>query len=291
MRLSKLIKSTVFSVLFLFTPLLALHMVESPFVVPEYHFHLITSGVMRGEKGNVVTGTIGAGITSSFSLYLEAPFLVFNRDEGELSHGDPMIKGKFLLYSHDPFNLTLVSSLLLPMGHDMYGSDSWAGLEEGNDRFALGFAASYRFRDLFVHLNCVHNFQAAENENLLDRFTINPVNLETYVSVLGLNPFVKGGFLSGDALSNDWFLLGMACNSDKYYPLVPSIELVYVSPYTNSAIDVASDGVGESPLKLGAGGSYFFTRVSYVEFFGVKSFFVSEGYADYLLGLKGSVLF
>jgi hypothetical protein len=205
---------------------------------------------------------VGLGVSHNISASIQVQYLHDGYDfRGGDEVGDTFFRLWFFLgnWLQDTLHGGILCHFRFPTGSNAYAEARWRNLALGNNELKIGPIFQYDAGPAVLHFNAFYVFRERNGEGFYDRLYVNPLDGDTYVKVLGLNPFAKNTFLSPSLLKNDYFIFSTGLNTGSLYPFIPFAEIYYshrICP-TDRRDTFAVEGIGVNPLLMSAGCRFF----------------------------------
>lgn len=274
----------------------SLPLVETIYSIPENKIELgfreelvRTSGYYRRDNY-----TIGFNIFTNFSAWFTFQYIdALNSGKG--SPGDSFFRFKYGIgdYFSDVVHASLLLSLRVPTGSNVYNSPEWRGLSMGMSEIKAG--PLFRFdlpAGFFLHTNLFYTFRQGNGENFYGGFYFNFLKKNTWAKLFGLNPFADNTFINWKRLRNDSLDISSAVNTSIFYPLIPFTEISYIRSFSSGGTGLNRiEGDGISPIFLSAGARYFFNQDFYAGLSIIVAPLQNAGHAREIYALEVSIVF
>ncbi|MBN2039092.1 MAG: hypothetical protein JW864_03565 [Spirochaetes bacterium] len=253
----------------------AMPLTETVYTIPEssIDFSFSEEIIRINRNYRKETCSIGIGVLNDLSIWYSFEYLHNGINSPENKLGDSFFK--IWCYIDDFYDILHTGFLIqfrIPSGVNAYTEAGWRNVSFGNNEIKIGPVFKIDIKDfIFLHLNLFYVFRQGPNEDFYGGFYFNLAEKETYKNIFGLNPRAENTFLSGSRLKNDYVINSMALNTNRFYPVIPFLEIYFscrIHEKQNSLYDhLPVEGSGINPVFVSIGGKYFISEPAYFGFY------------------------
>lgn len=299
---NKKISAAAVALIFYFSPSLdaSLLFTDTIYTVPEEKIEInLSVDFLHVEAAFQREGiAVGFGLLPSLSLWLEMEYIHSGLMTFKSSQlGDSKLRLWYYLgdYLRDRLHLGIQLYFRLPTGPDIHETGDWKNLALGQNEIKLGLVLQADLpKGIFLHVNGGYVFRQGKNRSFYGGFHINPLEKETYESVLGVNPFHDGAFFYYENLKNDYLVFALALNTNLLFPFVPAVEFYgSVRPYRGAIEESVYpiEGGGIDPFLVSVQLRFFFSNELYASVYGAVNPLWQRGYLKAVYGFSFSAVF